>query len=98
MNEEETKGARVTLENEDGEMCTGRKAGDLFSKSYAKESNINIRREQEKEARLEEKQRLKGEKTPECMTNEITMDELQQALKQLKKKKSPGPDGITNEM
>ena len=64
MNEEETKGARVTLENEDGEMCTEIKAGDLFSNSYAKESNVNIRREQEKKTELEEKQRLKGKKPP----------------------------------
>ena len=38
MNEEETKGAKVTLEDEEGNMCTRKKAGNLFSKSYAKES------------------------------------------------------------
>jgi hypothetical protein len=32
------------------------------------------------------------------MSDSLTMQELQGALKQLKKKKSPGADGITNEM
>ena len=32
------------------------------------------------------------------MTNPITKQELRSALKKLKLKKSPGPDGITNEM
>ena len=32
------------------------------------------------------------------MQENITMTELRKAIAQLKKKKSPGPDGITNEM
>ena len=34
----------------------------------------------------------------DCMAESLTMQELQCALKKLKKKKSPGADGITNEM
>ena len=98
MDEEESRGSKTTLEDENGNMRTGARAGDLFANSYAKESNIEVERTQEKEARLEQKQRIQGENPPECMTKEITATELQQALRQLKKKKSPGPDGITNEM
>ena len=98
MDEEESRGARTTLEDENGNMKIGARAGDLFARSYAKESDVKVDREKEKEARLEQKQRLKGEKPAECMTKDITASELQQALRQLKKKKSPGPDGITNEM
>ena len=32
------------------------------------------------------------------MQNDITMPELKKSIKKLKKKKSPGPDNITNEM
>ena len=32
------------------------------------------------------------------MTQKLSMGELQKAIRKLKKKKAPGPDGITNEM
>ena len=32
------------------------------------------------------------------MQNDITMPEVKKSIKKLKKKKSPGPDNITNEM
>ena len=38
MNEEETRGTKVTLEDEAGNMCTG----NLFATSYAYESDIKI--------------------------------------------------------
>ena len=33
-----------------------------------------------------------------CMTECLTLRELEEALKKVKQKKAPGPDGITNEM
>ena len=33
-----------------------------------------------------------------CMTECLTLRELEEALKKMKQKKAPGPDGITNEM
>ena len=33
-----------------------------------------------------------------CMTECLTLRELEEALKKIKQKKAPGPDGITNEM
>ena len=33
-----------------------------------------------------------------CMTERLTLRELEEVLKKMKEKKAPGPDGITNEM
>ena len=33
-----------------------------------------------------------------CMSQPITMKEIEVAIKQLKCKKAPGPDGVTNDM
>ena len=102
LNDEGTKGQKITLD-EDGTTLTGKKAANAFARSYAKESNTNIPRELKKEIRQENKARTpKRDKINNSdnnnMDHPITMSELQAAIKQLKKKKSPGPDNITNEM
>ena len=78
---------------------TGRDAANHLAQSYAKESNSTIPRALEKEIRLEERERTSKDdsKTHEAMKKNITMEELK-AIKQLKKRKSPGPDNISNEM
>jgi ribonuclease HI len=97
LNEEGAKGQKITLV-EDGETLTGKKAGNLFASAYAKESSINVPAERKKEIRREEEQRSHDTNVHNSMKKDITLEELKKALKKLKKKKSPGPDDITNEM
>ena len=96
LNDEGNNGHKITLE-EEGETLTGKTAANAFGKAYANESDTNISLTQQKEIRTEERERREGT-AREGMEHEITMAELKSAIKKLKKKKSPGPDSITNEM
>ena len=96
LNEEATRGATVTLD-EGGGILTGKQAADCFAKTYEKESDITVTTEQRRKARSDRRERAKAN-SRESMTLPLTLQELDNALKKLKLKKSPGPDGITNEM
>ena len=84
------------LSREDGSCITGKEAVNAFAKSYEQESDIKLPRERIREVRQETKalheQRTDGKTR---MSDNLT---IQAALKKLKKKKSPGTGGITNEM
>ena len=98
LNDERSKGQKITLE-EEGKTLTGKRAANTFAKNYAKESDTNIPQYLQKEIRKEEKDRRRNcGQVHEAMEHKITMPELLKAIKKLKKKKSPGPDNITNEM
>lgn len=98
LNDEGTKGQKITLE-EEGKTLTGRRAANTFASNYAKESDTQIPRHLQKEMRKEEKEKKNTNRQErEPMKHGITMSELMTAIKKLKKKKSPGPDNITNEM
>ena len=91
----------ISLDHE-GKILTGRNAARVFSNEYQKVSNIPIPRGRTKAVREELWSESNSESTskslPDAMYKPITMAELKKAIKKLKKKKSPGPDGITNEM
>ena len=98
LNDESTKGQKITLED-GGNIITGRAAANNFAREYAAESNITIPQHRQKETRQEERERRSGEKeVPDAMHTDITLAELNMAIRKLKKRKSPGPDRITNEM
>ena len=97
LNDEDPKKSKITLE-EDEKLLTGKKAANLFAQGYSLESNNFIPRKREKEVRQEQKRRRSGKGIHQAMQENITMAELRKALGQLKKRKSPGPDSITNEM
>ncbi|PVD19087.1 hypothetical protein C0Q70_21646 [Pomacea canaliculata] len=96
LNDEGNKGQKITLE-EDGQTLTDKVAANAFAQAYATESSITIPPHLQKEFRKEEKERTTNGDVHESMQQDITIQELN-AIKQLKKKKSPGPDNITNEM
>ncbi|XP_070182474.1 uncharacterized protein [Littorina saxatilis] len=97
LSDEEVRGANITIEDR-GEILTGKQAADHFANSYASESHLNVGAEKQREARKEQRERRNNKASPEAMEAPFTHQELRQALRKLKNKKSPGPDGISNEM
>ena len=79
---------------------TGKEASNVFAKQYEAVSTIEVNQDRIREVRQET--RLLDEQqegpTPNCMSDPFHMRELNLAIKKLKNKKSPGADGITNEM
>lgn len=98
LNDDQDKArGSVTLE-EEGELLVGKQAANVFAQNYKDVSDIPINSERLREARREQRDRKTPKVTSECMDSRLTLHEVQAALRQLKTKKSPGPDGITNEM
>ena len=95
LNEEDSRGSTITLD--EGGILSGKQAADCFAKTYAKASDLKVNNEQRRKARSELR-RVRNENNDDLMTLPLTLQELNIAIKKLKKKKSPGPDGITNEM
>jgi len=71
---------------------------NTFADNYEEVSNITVTKQHQREARREQRERKTHQTTNECMDKKLTLNELQAALRQLKPKRSPGPDAITNEM
>jgi ribonuclease HI len=97
LNDEEEKGANITIEDR-GDILTGKQAADHFANSYANESSIDVGADKQREARKEQRERRNQKANPEIMEAPLSHHELCRALRKLKNKKSPGPDGISNEM
>ena len=97
LNDEDNSRARITLE-EGSRLLTGRQAADRFAEDYARESNIPITASKQRDARRELRESKPTRTTARPMQQPLRLDELQRALRKLKPRKSPGPDGITNEM
>jgi len=100
LNDDNSQRGRTTLQSKEG-FLTGKAAANRFAKVYQAESSVNI--SQEKKRNIREKSRsLRAEQeaaeAEQYMTESLTMSELEEALKKLKLKKAPGPDGVTNEM
>jgi len=86
LNDDNIGRSKVTLQIGQ-DLVTGKMAANVLAQSYREESETKVSRERTKEVR---------EKIEEIKRR--TPDELDEALTKLKKKKAPGPDGITNEM
>ena len=76
----------------------GKKAANCFGDHYEQISKVTIPPNRKKEVREELKQTGPHVATKEYMNKPFNMKELEDALRILKKRKSPGPDNITNEM
>ena len=97
MNEEDTKQVPIVIERGQ-EMVTGRRAANCFIDTYEEVSSIQVPDERKREIHKEIKEHQVQPNPPDYMNIPFNDRELEDALKALKDKKSPGPDKITNEM
>ena len=98
---EDNRQQRNTVLHIGDQIFTGKTAANVFAKVYGEDSTAHVQQERVREVRQETQSIQSDHRDREdspCMTDSLTMQELQAALKKLKKKKSPGADGITNEM
>ena len=92
-----SKHSRTVLE-EEGEYHTGKMAANILADFYQEETSINMPRTRAQEVRHEIREQTRQQNPTDAMVSELTVSELSTALKNLKAKKAPGKDGITNEM
>jgi len=97
LNDEGNGRATTTLEA-DGQLISGKQAAHKFADNFEEPSNIPVIKQHQREAQREQREMKTHKTTNECMDKKLTLNELQAALRQLKAKKYPGPDTITNEM
>ena len=79
-------------------MVYGKQAADMFANTYKEASDITVLPYQQAEVRKEQRNIKEPVDSPDLMDSTISMEELYYAIKKLKRRKSPGADGITNEM
>ena len=78
-----------------------KRAANVFADLYQEQSTTHVARERIKEVREETENIILssyGEERDCSMTDPFSIKELKDALKKMKTKKAPGPDGITGEM
>ena len=97
LNEDNPESRKTVLESE-GELLTQKRAANCLAKHYQEESSVKLSRERTRQVREQLKQKQDQPPTDSCMTEAISMEEVELAIRQLKCKKDPGPDGVTNDM
>ena len=97
LNEDNPERRQTVLESE-GKLLTQKRAANCLAKHYQEESSVKLLRERTKQVREQLKQKQDQPPTDSCMTEAISMEEVELAIRQLKCKKAPGPDGVTNDI
>ena len=97
LNDEENRHAKITL-LQDRKMVHRKQAANIFADTYKEASNIPVELYKQKYVRTEQRKITESEDVSTVMNSPLSYEELTSALSNLKLKKSPGPDAITNEM
>ena len=99
LNEDATTTRGTPAIENKGSLKTGKQAANILADHFQLESTIKItqKRRIEVDNQLQSKLRKQTKQTP-AMTADLTLQELNDAIHKLKLKKSPGKDGICNEM
>ena len=97
LNDEENRHAKITL-LQDRKMVHGKQAANIFADTYKEASNIQVELHKQKYVRAEQRKITESDDVSTVMNSPLSYEELTSALLNLKLKKSPGLDAITNEM
>jgi hypothetical protein len=98
LNKEDCR-SKETAIKANGKVVTGKDAENIFVDIFAQVSQIPIPPERAQEVFAETEVLMGAATAPEeHMTSNLTIKELEIAIHSLKQRKSPGPDGVTNDM
>ena len=100
LNGDNSERGRTTLQTTNGAV-TGKVAANVLARVFEEESTASPSADRVKDLRIQTRAVLQNTATAgfePCMTECLTLRELEEVLKKMKQKKAPGPDGITNEM
>ena len=97
LNNDNSSKSKTAIEA-NNELITEKRAGNVFADLYQEQSTTHVDRERIKEVREETENIILSSFGDERMTDPFSIKELKHALKKMKSKKAPGPDGITGEM
>jgi len=95
---EETPSRSKTVLKVNNELLTEKKAANEFAKFYRKESSLMIPQEKMKDTKKAVQDQAKDCQSKPCMKEDLKIGELEAAMRKLKPKKAPGPDGVSNDM
>ena len=79
-------------------MVHGKQAANIFADTYKEASNIPVEQHKQKYVRTEQRKITESDDVSTVINSPLSYEELTSVLSNLKLKKSPGPDAITNEM
>ena len=94
LNEASTEKAQTVLQSE-GEHITQNETDSCPAKLHEEESDVKLPRERSSQVREQLTRLQKQPRSDSCISQPISMQEIKVAIKQLKRKKSPGPDSVT---
>ena len=98
INEDNQAKYSTTVLSENNAHYTGKMAANILADNFGNNSLLDIPRDRAAEVRNQVKQASTIATACPLMTANFSIQELQDACRRLKTKKSPGKDGITNEM
>ena len=98
LNEDTQASRSQVVLTEENKHHTGKLAANILATNFSQNSTLNIPRERVAEMRNDTRNEHRKTRETPSMTQPFTVHELKDATRKLKNKKSPGKDGVTNEM